>query len=382
MKHLRLFQLLLLALTLMPHASALAAGSKWYPVFATPRLYAEAQGQYEREAVLPDEDDIDINIDDYSYRTNREAAQVLVVPPGSTVFGTNPHTARAYTDFGQNHAEAYSFFDFEGYSEEGPRYFDRRFSRSFANSYWVDHWTFSGVGGGSATVTLSVGVDVNINTACADAVCLGVGNPVLTRSGFRDWLYIVDGFLAVFDLDQLDQNVPRKVAAFDIYQEGWPGSPDFLVRFGNVITNGRLASIHTNGTLSFVPVAGHRYATAGFIGLQAESGVNLDASHTMSLNRVVLDPGLRLHSVSTTNHGAQFNVLDATKLALTRSGGDVMLSFPSAEGITYHLEYKTALNASAWMLLATRNGNNTSQSITDPITGVPSRFYRLRVEYP
>lgn len=380
MKHLRLFPLLLLALTLMPHLPARAAGSMWYSSFATPRLYSEARGQYEREAVLPDEADIEIDLDETSFRTNREVAQVLVVPPGSTVFGTNPHTARAYTDFGQNHAEAYSFFDFEGYSEVGPRYFDRRYSRSFANSYWVDHWTFSGVGGGSATVTLSVGVDVNIDTACADAVCLGVGNPVLTQSGFRDWSYTVEGFVAVFDLDQLDQNVPRKMAAFDLDQQGWAGPPDSRVVLGRVITNARLTSIHTNGTISFVPVAGHRYAVAGFIGLEAESGANLDASHTLSLGQVTLGDGLRLHSVAATNNAAKYNLVAATGLTIGRTGGDVTLSFRTTTGFSYHVEYKTALATSTWTPLATRAGNGGTQTVSDPSTGGSARFYRLRVE--
>lgn len=380
MKPLRLFQLLLLALTLMPHAPARAAGSMWYPAFSTPRLYSEARGQYEREAVLPDQADIDVDIDESSFRTNREVAQVLVVPPGSTVFGTNPHTARAYTDFGQNHAEAYSFFDFEGSSEVGPRYFDRRYSRSFANSYWVDHWTFSGVGGGAAPVTLSIGVDVNIDTACADAVCLGVGHPALTRSGFRDWSYAVEGFVAVFDLDLLDQNVPRKVAAFDLDQQGWAGPPDSRVLFGRVIPNARLTSIRTNGTLSFVPVAGHRYAAVGFIGLTAESGADLDASHTLSLDRVTLGHGLRLHSVAATNNGAKFNLVAATRLTIGRAGDEVALSFPTATGFAYHVEYKTALHDAPWTPLTTRAGNGGTQTVTDSSAGGSGRFYRLRVE--
>ncbi len=373
MKHIRILQRLLLALMLvlmlMPHTSARAAGSMWYPSFATPRLYSEAQAQYEREAVLPDRDDIAIDIDDLSVRTNREAAQVLVVPPGSLVVGTNPHTARAYTDFGQNHAEAYSLFDYEGYSEVGPRYFDRSFNRSFAHSYWVDHWTFSGVGGGVATVALSVRFEVNITNPCLDAVCLGVGNPVLTQSGFRDLSYTVEGYVAVFDLDQLVQNVPRKIAAFDIYQNR-----------GTQLPNPGLTPIHTNGTLSFVPATGHRYAAVGFIGLEAESGANLDASHTLSLDQVTLGQGLRLHSVAATNNGAKFNLIAATRLTISRTGGAVALSFPTATGFTYHVEYKTLLNDSPWTPLTTQAGNGGTQTVTDSSAGGLARFYRLRIE--
>ncbi len=369
MKPLRLFQLFLLALVLTLHTPARAAGSMWYPAFATPRLYSEAQGQYEREAVLPDRDDIDIDIDDLSVRTNREVAQVLVVPPGSLVVGTNPHTARAYTDFGQNHAEAYSFFDFEGYSESGPRYFDRSFNRSFAHSYWVDHWTFSGIGGGAATVALSVRFDVNITNPCLDAICLGVGDPVLTQSEFRDLSYTVEAYVAVFDLDQLDQNKPRKIAAFDLYQNR-----------GTQLPNPGLTPIHTNGTLSFVPATGHRYAAVGFLGLTAESGANLDASHTMSLDQVTLGHGLRLHSVAATNTGAKFNVVAATRLTISRTGGDVALSFPTAAGFSYHLECKNALNDSPWTPLTSRAGNGDTQTVTDSSAGGSARFYRLRVE--
>ena len=388
MKPIRLIQLLLLALTLTPYAPARAAGidfSRWDYRFATPGLYSMAEGRYSREALLPDEDEIRIRSTDLSVRTNREVARVLVVPPGSDVVGTNAYTARAQTDFGQNHAEARTFVT--GYGESDvEEYFDRRGHVSQTESLWADRWTFSGIGVGSAMVTLSVSLVVNISDSpCTGSACLGVGNPIFTRAGLIPWWYRVSGLVGVFDLDQLDQlfpeesdpiDVPHEVAAFDIYQQGQVPGPDF---FG-VIPNARLTPIRTNGTLSFVPVAGHRYAVGGSIRLRSESGADVDAGHTLSLDHVVLGSGLRLNSFAVTN-GAQFNVLAATRLTPTRtSGGEVTLSFPSATGFTYHVEYKTALNATAWTPLATRTGNGNVQSVNDSAPGGPARYYRLRVQ--
>ena len=63
-----------------------------------------------------------------------------------------------------------------------------------------------------------------------------------------------------------------------------------------------------------------------------------------------------------------------------QAGGDVTLSFPSTTGFTYHVEYKTALNTSAWTPLTTRAGNGSTQTVSDSNPGGQARFYRLRVE--
>jgi hypothetical protein len=208
----------------------------------------------------------------------------------------------------------------------------------------------------------------------------------------KAWWYRFFGTLHVFDLDVIDHvyqedsdywpEVPREVASFIVFRQGSNISQDFFSPIGpfTVMPNWRLTPVHTNGTISFVPIAGHRYMIAGRMNIQSRDGADVDGFHTLSLDKVILGQGLRLHSVATTNNGAKFNVLASTQLTLTRTGDDVALSFPSATGFTYHVEYKTALNAAAWTPLTTRAGNGSTQTVGDSSPGGQARYYRLRVE--
>jgi uncharacterized membrane protein len=63
-------------------------------------------------------------------------------------------------------------------------------------------------------------------------------------------------------------------------------------------------------------------------------------------------------------------------LTITRSGADVVISFPTDSGFNYDLEYKTQLTASNWSLLTTVPGDGSTRSIHDPLADTP-RFYRV-----
>lgn len=394
MKLNRLFQLLLLTLVLTPHApvrAELIFYSWWDARYEFFSLFSDASGGYTRDARLPDEPPIQVVASDSSTKTNRNVARILVVPPGSDVVDPDALTARAQTDFGQNHAETRTFVTGYGESEDR-QYFDSRSHSMIAESFWADQWTFTGPGLGTAAVTLSAGFDVEIsNSPCF--TCGVSQHPALDRYLLKTWWYRLYGTLHVFDLDMIDEvyqpdsdyypEVPHEVASFIVFQQGANETRDFfssIEPFEGMIPNARLNPVHTNGTISFVPVAGHRYMVAGRLHIQSREGADVDGFHTFSLDKVILDQGLRLHSVAATNNGAQFNVLAATRLTLTRTGTDVTLSFPSATGFTYHVEYKTALNASAWTLLTTRAGNGSTQTVSDSNPGGQARFYRLRVE--
>lgn len=391
----RLSQLLFLALTLTPQAPLRAAVidySWWDPHFETPGVFSYAAGGYSRDARLPDEPLIQVVSNDSDFTTNRDVTSVFVVPPGTDVFGTNFHfTARAQSDFGQNHAETRTLTT--GFAESDDRqYYDRRNHGMAAESIWADQWTFTGPGVGTAAVTLSASFDVNINNSpCPEC---GVSlHPAFDRYGFGIWWYRLFATLHVFDLDVIDRvyqedsdywpEVPHEVASFIVFRQGENSAREFFFPFEPFfqnIPNSRLNPVHTNGTISFVPIAGHRYMIAGRMNIQSREGADVNGFHTLSLDKVILGQGLRLHSVATTNNGAQFNILDATRLTLTRTGGDVALSFPSATGFTYLVEYKTALNAPAWTPLTTRSGNGSTQTVTDSNPGGQARYYRLRVE--
>jgi len=394
MKPTRLFQLLLLALALTSHTSVRAEVidfSWWNPHYATPGLFSDVRGGYSRDARYPDEPPLQVVVNDSSTKTNRDVARILVVPPGSVIVDPNALTARAQSDFGQNHAETRTFTS--GFAESNDRqFYDSRSHSMHAESIWADQWTFTGPGVGTAAVTMSVGFDVNVN----NSPCPGCGvslHPAFDRYVFKAWWYRLYGTLHVFDLDVIDEvyqedsdyypEVPHEVAGFVVFRQGENSTRDFFFPidpFFEMMPNSRLNPVHTNGTISFVPIAGHRYMVAGRIHIQSREGADVDGFHTFSLDKVILGQGLRLQSVAATNHGAQFNVLASTSLTLTRTGGDVTLSFPSATGFTYHVEYKTAFNASAWTPLTTRAGNDGPQTVSDSNPGGQARFYRLRVE--
>lgn len=394
MKPTRLFQLLLLALALTPRTSVRAEVidfSWWDPHYRTPGLFSDVRGGYTRDARYPDEPPIQELTTESSTKTNRDVARILVMPPGSVVVDPNSFTARAQSDFGQNHAETRTMTS--GFAESDDRqFYDNRNHTMHAESIWADEWTFTGPGVGTAAVTLSVAFDVNIN----NSPCPGCGvsvHPDLDRYVFKSWWYRLYGTLHVFDLDVIDKvyqedsdyypEVPHEVAGFVVFRQGENSTRDFfspIDPFFEMMPNSRLNPVQTNGTLSFVPVPGHRYMIAGRMHIQSRDGADVNGFHTFSLDRVILGEGLRLHSVAATNQGAQFNVLDSTRLTLTRTGGDVTLSFPSATGFTYHVEYKTAFNAPAWTPLTTRAGNGSIQTVNDLNPGGQTRYYRLRVE--
>jgi len=395
MKMIRLFQLLLLALVLTPHAPAraeLVFFSWWDPHYRTPGLFSDVRGGWTRDARLPDEPPIQVLATDFSTKTNRDVARILVVPPGSDVVDPDALTARAQSDFGQNHAETRTFTT--GFAESNDRqFYDSRSHQMFAESIWADQWTFSGPGVGTAAVTLSAGFEVDIS----NSPCPGCGvtvHPAFDRYVLKGWWYRLYGTLHVFDLDVIDKvyqpdsdyypEVPHEVASFVVFRQGANQTGDFFFPidpFVEMIPNSRLTPVHTNGTISFVPVAGHRYMIASRIHIQSREGADVDGFHTLSLDQVVLGQGLRLHSVATTNNGAQFKVLAATRLSIIpAAGGGFTLSFPSATGFTYHVEYKTALNAPTWTPLTTRAGNSVVQTVNDANPDGQTRYYRLRVE--
>lgn len=62
-----------------------------------------------------------------------------------------------------------------------------------------------------------------------------------------------------------------------------------------------------------------------------------------------------------------------------RSGTNFLISFATATGKTYTVEFKAALTIPpAWQNLITVNGNGQTRTVTNSLTTAPRRFYRLR----
>jgi hypothetical protein len=202
--------------------------SWWDARYATPGISSYSAGGYTRDARLPDEeDDIKIVASDSSTKTNSEVAIVRVFPPGSDIVDPNAFTARAQSDFGQNHAATRTIPTGFGESED-KQFFDSRSHEMAAESLWMDQWTFSGTGVGSATVTLSASFDVNITSSpCGPNPCEQVANPIFTRQGLRTWWYRLYGSVRVFDLDIIDRCFKRTAMITPTWRARWLRSRSF-----------------------------------------------------------------------------------------------------------------------------------------------------------
>jgi hypothetical protein len=69
-----------------------------------------------------------------------------------------------------------------------------------------------------------------------------------------------------------------------------------------------------------------------------------------------------------------------TTPALVRANGTNSITFPTATGKTYTVQYKNHLLDPAWTNLTTVQGTGAVQTVVDPTTpGQPTRFYRVMV---
>ena len=100
----------------------------------------------------------------------------------------------------------------------------------------------------------------------------------------------------------------------------------------------------------------------------------LAAPAVVKLNGVTT---LRLTTAGNCNPN-YFMLVPASGITLTaaRSGGNVVLSFPTQTGVNYRVFYRTDLTTGNWTLLTTVLGNGTVKSVSDPSTGT-SRFYKV-----
>jgi hypothetical protein len=67
-------------------------------------------------------------------------------------------------------------------------------------------------------------------------------------------------------------------------------------------------------------------------------------------------------------------------LSALRSGGNVVISFPTRTVYHYQVQYKNTLADPSWTSLGSPiTGNGLVQSASDPIAG-GSRFYRVKIQ--
>ncbi len=93
---------------------------------------------------------------------------------------------------------------------------------------------------------------------------------------------------------------------------------------------------------------------------------------------------LRMDGTSQSEANVNFLMLVKTApsplLTASRSGGNLVISFPTQTGYSYQVQYKNSLNAASWTSLGgALSGNNAVQTVNDPAT-IGSRFYRVQIQ--
>lgn len=94
---------------------------------------------------------------------------------------------------------------------------------------------------------------------------------------------------------------------------------------------------------------------------------------------------LRLNGLSANEVNVNFLMLVRTApspvITASRSGANIILSFPTLSGYSYQLQYKNSLTDATWTSLGGAiSGNGSVQSASDSTTGNSHRFYLVQVQ--
>jgi len=101
-------------------------------------------------------------------------------------------------------------------------------------------------------------------------------------------------------------------------------------------------------------------------------------TNTATVSSTAVDP------VSANNSSSvQVRVLPLpvmSNVTYNANAGTFSVSVPTANGFSYHLEYKDHLTDAAWTALPAVPGNGSTQTLSDPGPLPPTRFYRVTAE--
>jgi hypothetical protein len=116
-----------------------------------------------------------------------------------------------------------------------------------------------------------------------------------------------------------------------------------------------------------------------YAGLDILTYTNLPTNGTASLVR----SGNRF-IVATNNSPQNFSdqtgsIVPVRILTMKRQGTNSVLSFATAPGKNYAVQFKDTLSIATWQIATTVAGNGTVRTVTNNTGAVTRRFYRLRV---
>src|SRR6266566_968532 len=149
------------------------------------------------------------------------------------------------------------------------------------------------------------------------------------------------------------------------------GSGPFSMYLDQVVSGGGTTNQVTRrlGTWGAVGQNNHTYAWVPLTdsGLTTPVAVNLGGVST-----------LRITTTTGLCYPNYFMLVPSSGITLTaaRSGGNIVLSFPTLPGLTYRVLWRDDLTSGTWNLLTSVPGDGTVKSTSDPATG-PKRFYKV-----
>lgn len=286
--------------------------SPWNPAWETPGLYTSVGAVDVRQGVVDDPQGNgtinEIDQDSEIVLNDPSVVSVWAKPAGSTgIPGVDPYSARAKTEFGRNQGAVQTTRHYDFDSESGEFYVTHE-SQAEASSSWADTWSFTD----NSLVTLDLHWDAtfDVDPICPTGTCSVDPPPGTDISTLQSWWYLYRATLGIYDLDNLvpyfeeDSDVeylfPALVTSIFIEQRGF-GRPEDT-----------LDALNANGSLSFTPTIGHRYAVGSQLFVSGARGGDIDAFNTLALDRVILAPGQELTSQAVANLGAQYRIDVAT----------------------------------------------------------------------
>ena len=280
----------------------------------------------------------------------------------TAINANNTATTFAFDTFSSN----YFTWEAEDYDYGAGQFFDNPQVNSYAGLDVSPDVDYHSTNPGGAYVYRPAGTATGISTDALRPQFVGFSDYDIGYFGSGEW-----------------GNYTRHYPAGTFYVWGRfaAGGGDSLAYLSRVTGGFGTADQTTNflGTFT-VPNAG--WASFNWIQLKADGGnpatVTLDAAaNTLKLSRPLSGyPEVNVNFLMLVPLGGNTSIT----LTATRSGSNIIISFPTKTGSSYQLQYKSAIVGGTWLSLGSPlAGNNAIQSVTNSIAGSP-RFYRVQIQ--
>ncbi|MDB6017157.1 MAG: Beta-agarase [Pedosphaera sp.] len=198
-----------------------------------------------------------------------------------------------------------------------------------------------------------------------------VVRPAYNGTGMVDYSV---GFFATNEWMNFTRTYPA--GTYNVYARmATSGATNSLASLSLVTSGWGTASQTTNYLGTFVVIPGANFEIYSYCPLTDAAGNLVPLTLNGSTNT------LQVGRPDGTDINVNYLVLaPAFVLNATRSGGNILLSFPTQAGFNYQVQYKTNLTDLTWTPLGSAvSGNDALMSVPDPATGT-SRFYRVQVQ--